>query len=65
MSCLGGEPLKAAGLCTKSQEPALNALGTLWVEARPGLREGQRVLAGLLHVPGGSGPWAWPLVPRP
>lgn len=41
MSCLGGEPLKAADRCTKSQEPSLNALGTLWVEARPDLREGQ------------------------
>lgn len=35
-------PLKASGRPTGSREPALNALGTLWVEERPGLRGGAR-----------------------
>lgn len=54
MSCLGGEPLKAPGRCTKSREPALNALGTRWAEVRPGLREEQ----------GRGGPPARPRRPR-
>lgn len=42
VSLLRRSPLKASGGPTGSREPALNALGTLWVEARPGLRGGAR-----------------------
>lgn len=42
VSSLRRSPLKASGRPTGSREPALNALGTLWVEARPGLRGGAR-----------------------
>lgn len=48
---------RAAGLCAKSREPALNA------RVRASGRDA--VEAGLLHVPGGRGQWAWPLGPRP